>query len=304
MMRKQLFLGLAFVSLAGLFVSCGDSTTDPQPPSISLKAGGDYYVANTSVAPGELIKFGVTVTANATSGKKIQNVTVTRTFNNNPDVIVDSSINEDIFVADWEIYASDAAGTETITIVAEDKDAETAEISFTIVTDAGLTKSLLTHSITLGAQDNVTGSFCASFEGTVYTITELKNGSKYADVDIIYYYGATNKSALFSPKAIVANDITWGGAVPVANWTTQNETKFRKAVAVDYNDATYNSVAALGTLADLDLANGGGSPIAGLAVGDYYAFKTADGKNGVFSVNAVSGEAAGTISFTIKIQED
>src|SRR4030042_699931 len=129
-------------------------------------------------------------------------------------------------------------------------------------------------SFVLGAQNNTTGSFCASFEGTVYTVGELKDGSSYANVDIIYYYGTSNKSALFSPKAIVDANISWGGLLPVDSWTTINETKFRKAATTDFDNATYYTVETLGNMADLDFANGGDDPIEGLAVGDAYAFTT------------------------------
>jgi hypothetical protein len=53
-----------------------------------------------------------------------------------------------------------------------------------------------------------------------------------------------------------------------------------------------------------DLANGGDTPIEGLAIGDAYAFKTADGKYGIFSVTAVAGTNDGTIGFTVKIQDE
>ena len=86
--------------------------------------------------------------------------------------------------------------------------------------------------------------------------------------------------------------------------TALNETKFRKAAAADFDNATYNSVATLGALADLDFANGGDTPIEGLAVGDAYAFKTADAKYGIFSVTAVTGTNEGTIGFTVKIQDE
>ena len=138
----------------------------------------------------------------------------------------------------------------------------------------------------------------------MYTVGELKTGSNYADVDIIYYYGATNKNALFSPKAIVDADISWSGLLPVDNWTTVNETKFVRISTSDFNNATYYTVRTMGTPADLDIANGGDDPVEGLVSGDAYAFKTADGKYGVFSITDVTGTNEGTISFTIKIQDE
>jgi hypothetical protein len=293
-MKKLLFSVLAFVSLVGLFVSCGEES---QPPAIELTTGGGYYVSGTPVAPGAMVKIGVTASANETSLENITNITVTRGDNTE---LASEACNDQSISKEWNITSLETDGTETITIVATDNAGQTAELTVDLVTDKAL--DIVEHTVTLGAQDNVTGSFCASFEGTVWTTGELKSGDHYAEVDIIYYYGATNKSALFSPKAIVDNDISWGGLVPVANWTTANETKFVKATASDFTNATYYTVETLATAASLDIANGGDDPVEGLANGDAYAFKTADGKYGIFSISGVTGTNDGTISLSIKIQ--
>jgi len=296
-MRKNLLLGFALISMLGLLISCGEES---QPPSITVLDEAGYYVSGTAIAPGAVVTIAVKATANATSLENITDITVTRGDNT---VAASGTFSDATVTAEFEITALETAGTETITIVATDNAGETAEATVDILTDEALAGSLKTNTVTLGAQDNTTGSFCASFEGTVYTIGELKGAGNYADIDIIYYYGATNKTALFSPKAIVDNDISWGELLPVSSWTTINETKFRKAAATDFDNATYNSVATLGGLADLDLANGGDNPIEGLAVGDAYAFKTADAKYGIFSITSVTGTNDGTIGITIKIQE-
>jgi len=297
-MRKNLLAGLALISMFGLMVSCGE---DAQPPSIIVLEGSGYYVPGTAIAPGVVVTIAVKATANATSAENITDITVTRGDNT---VAASQAFDNASVTVEIEITALETAGTETITVTATDNAGETAEVLVDIVTDETLAGSLKTNTIVLGAQDNTTGSFCASFEGMVYTVGELKGAGNYADIDIIYYYGETNKSALFSPKAIVDNDISWGGLLPVSNWTTINATKFRKAAATDFDNATYNSVATLGALADLDLANGGDITIEGLAAGDAYAFKTADGKYGIFSVTAVTGTNEGTIGFTVKIQDE
>jgi hypothetical protein len=296
-MRKNLLLGFALISMVGLLSSC---SKDAQPPSIEVLTGSGYYVSGTAVAPGAVVTVAVKATANTSSAENIKSLKVLRGDN--------SEYASEVFDAatvtkEYAITALETAGTETITITATDNAGETAEAYVDIVTDEALAGSLKTNTIVLGAQDNTTGSFCASFEGTVYTVGELKGAGNYADIDIVYYYGATNKTALFSPKAIVDADISWGGLLPVNSWTTINETKFIKAAAIDFDNATYHSVATLGALADLDIANGGDAPIEGLAVGDAYAFKTADGKYGIFSVTDITGTNEGTIGLTIKIQE-
>jgi hypothetical protein len=109
---------------------------------------------------------------------------------------------------------------------------------------------------------------------------------------------------LFSPKAIVDNDITWGVLLSISSWTAVNETKFKKAAVTDFDNATYSTVETLATSADQDIANGDRDPIDGLAVGDAYAFKCDDGKYGILSITTVTGTNDGTISLTIKIQDE
>jgi len=298
MKRLNFFLfGLAALGMA-FFSSCTDDTSSA--PVITID--------NTS--PVAAVSGAVTLTGEIVAEAKLDEVklfVVVGTDETQYGAAITSFSSGSITSDDDLNYAFrlDVSGlTEDckVKIVATDKDNQTASKSIDVT--VGVSGTLKAEdTFVLGAQDNSTGSFYASLDGSVYTITQLKDGNHYSKIDLIYYVGATNKEAIFSPKAIVDNNITWGSSVATANWGTPNATKFKLAAAADYTDATYASVQTLGSDAALDLANGGDSPIVGLKVGDVYSFKTAGGKYGVFKVNAVTAGAANTITLAVKVQE-
>ena len=186
-----------------------------------------------------------------------------------------------------------------IKIEATDKDNQTVAKYFEIKLNTNQTQNLKTYTVSLGAQSNVTGSFLIASQGSVFTIKEVKNNSAYSSIDIIYYYGATNKCALFCPKSIVDNNITWDGNLPTSNWgTTPNVTIFKKVTSNDFDNATYSNVSSLIT------ENDNNKIASDLKVGDVVAFKTQNGKYGILKVTSISSaDASGKITFTYKIQE-
>jgi hypothetical protein len=299
-MRKlNFFLGLGTLSLAALFTSCSKDTT-ALGPSVELTSDAEV------VAPANSV---ITIAWRANAGDA--NLKTFTIKEGNSAVVDEDGIDWtafDIPNASNEAYVGSARvaiGTTatSFTLLVTDKDGLTASKTVNVTIEGPVGSLKAEQSITLGAQDNVTGSFFASLTGNVWTIAELKSGSHFAQVDLIYYVGATNKEAIFSPKAIVDNNITWSGSVTVASWGTPNATKFKLATASDYTNATFASVQTLGTDASLDLANGGDNPIVGLKTDDVYSFKTAGGKYGVFKVTAVTAGATNTITLAVKVQE-
>jgi hypothetical protein len=301
MKKLQIVLGLGILGAMFLFNACEEDTTNAFPKisyddesPVVLESGEDSYsLTGTIVASAGLES--VTVTRTTTSGGTVPVATVTDFDGTEVTEVDDSTYN-------FRFELSDITEETTIDITALDKDGQEASKPIVIQVT---TLTLITHAgIELGAQENATGSFFASFEGDVYTISQLNSGDHFADVDIIYYYGNTNKEALFSPQSIVDNDISWGGDVPIASWGgSPNETLFKEATAADYDDATYSSVETLANGASLEIANGGENPIDGLDVSDTYVFKTADNKYGIFKVSAVDELATGVITIDVKIQE-
>jgi hypothetical protein len=300
-MKKLTFLlGLGAICAAFLFNACTDEV-NPAPTITFDEASPIVLAAGVT---------SVTLTGTIVAEAKLKEVVVTKTMGlSETQLGTYNDFSSGTFTSTDDInvnFRYDVDGiTENTTIkfTATDKDDQISSQSIEIqVTALGL----ITHSgIELGAQNNATGSFFASFEGNIYTTGELKDGNHYDDIDIVYYFGASNKQALFSPWSIVDNDISWSGLVPVANWgDSPNQTMFKKATEADYNDATYTSVQELAVGANLDYANGGEEPPDGLDVNDVYIFVTADGKYGIFKVTAVGASNSDTITIDVKIQEE
>lgn len=302
MKKLNLFLGLGAISMAFLFHSCTEESVTYPAPTVSFD--------QTSPVVLEIGVTSATLTGTIVAEAKLESVVISKTVGS-----TETSLETITEFESGEITTTDDVNytfryvldgiTEntTLTIKATDKDAQFTSQSIDIeVTVLGL----ITHSgIVLGAQNNATGSFFASFEGNIYTVGELNSGSHYDEIDIVYYFGATNKQALFSPKSIVDNDISWGGLVPVANWgSSPNETLFKVATSSDYDDATYSSVESLADGASLEMANGGETPVDGLDVSDVYVFKTADNKYGILKVVSVGATNSDTITIDVKIQEE
>jgi hypothetical protein len=301
MKRLNFFLvGIAALGMA-FFTSCGDTTTNSAPvitfdnTAPVAAVGGEVTLNGEIVAEAKLdeVKIFVVVGSDETQfGSAITSFSSTE-INTDDDLNYVFHLNVTGLTEDCKIK-----------IEATDKDNQTATKSIDVTVGGSSGNLQAEQSITLGGQDNSNGSFYASLSGgSVYTTALLKSGSHFGEIDLIYYVGATNKEAIFSPKAIVDADISWGGLVATTLWGTPNATKFKLAVAADYTDATYASVATLGADASLDLANGGDTPIEGLKTGDVYAFKTAGGKYGVFKVTAVTAGATNTITLAVKVQE-
>jgi hypothetical protein len=300
MKKINLILGLGAICMIQFLNSCTEETHNP--PVVSFDQASPVVLGvgvTTATLTGTIVADAglSSVEFRKTVGLS-ESLLATITSFSSGNVTTTDDINYS-----FNYVLNDVTENTTLKVTAIDKDDQ--EVSQSIEIEVTLL-GLITHSgIELGAQNNPLGSFFASFEGDIYTIGELNSGSHYDEIDIIYYYGATNKQALFSPKAIVDADITWSGAVPTASWGgSPNETLFAEASLSDYNDATYTSVETLGSSADLDIANGGGNPIDGLDVDDVYVFKTADDKYGIFKVTDVGSDASGTITIDVKIQEE
>jgi hypothetical protein len=297
MKRLNFFLvGMAALGMA-FFTSCGGDET-VVGPSLQITSG----VSVEAVAGGTitLVWRADAGDANLKSFTIKEGNTAIVDFNNKDWTEYDIPNASNETYIDSAIVSISEATSFTLSVT--DKDGQIA--SKTIEVTIGATGSLKAEdTFTLGGQDNAEGSFYASFDGGVYTISTLKSGSHFGEIDLIYYVGATNKEAIFSPKAIVDNNITWESSVLIASWGTPNATKFKLVTADDYTNATYASVATLGVDATLDIANGGDTPIVGLKTDDVYAFKTAGGKYGVFKVNAVTAGATNTITLAVKVQE-
>ena len=168
-------------------------------------------------------------------------------------------------------------------------------------TDAGIN----TYSAKIfGDQaNNSAGSFFSASNGMVYTQAQAKANDSV--VDLLYYYGATNRATLANPTdadaATIFDNVTTG----LQTWVTKNNTEIRSTLLTA---EMFNAVAADSTLIQLyDAAAGGpaGTAATDLAVGDVIAFKTTKNKKGFIKVVTIieNNSNADYITVDVKVQK-
>ena len=299
-MKKLNFL-FAIILMASMpfFTSCGtDGETTDVKPTINFTGGTGFTSSDVTLKAGDLIKVGISAFSNASSKTKLKIFKVVRTFNNNAFVALDSTLNStDAFNITLESYAYPAAGVEKWTFTITDKDGAFSEISFNVTTTAGGPIKSYSQKI-LGSYDNSAyGSSFASADGTVYSLADAKANA--AKIDWMYYYGATAFATLSSPSDASAASVFSSSNGP-ANWSVRNDTKLGKVTLP--TGLTWDAITTDAEIVAL-ASNVSDSKVTALTVGQFLAFKTVTGKSGLIKVETITGTGAGTITYSVKVQE-
>jgi len=280
--------------------SCGtDEETTDVSPTMNFVGGSDFTAGDVTLKAGETFKVGVNAFSNASSKAKLSKFKVVRTFNNVPFTALDSTLSStDVFNINITAFAYPDAGAERWTFTITDKDGETAELSFNITTTSGGPIQSYNQKI-LGSYDNSAyGSSFASADGTVYTLSEAKTNA--AKIDWMYYYGVTNKATLAAPSDPSVTEVFTSATNGPATWSVRNATKFSK-VSLPAG-LTWDAIT---TDAEIIILASEVSETKSnlLAVGNILAFKTVAGKQGLIKIENITGTAAGTITYSVKVQE-
>jgi len=293
-MKKLTFaISILLISTLPFFSSCG-TDGDATPPSIMFNAAPGYTTSDVTVPANTQVKIGII--ASSTSAK-LTNIKITQTVNSSQTTVHDSTFSSDSYSINFNVKAASQAGTATFTFKITAADGESAEISLSITTTAGPITSY--SQKILGSYDNTTtGSSFASANGTVYSLADAKtNASK---IDWMYYYGsASNLATLVAPVDATASTVFSGTNGP-ANWTVRNDTKFAKVTlpaGVTWENITTDAEI-------IPLATGlTETKVNMLTVGQIVSFKTITGKMGLIKIEAISGTAAGSITYSVKVQQ-
>jgi len=295
---KKINLLFAVIIMAGMtfLTSCGTDTT-AVGPNMDLKGGAGYTAADVTVPVGTDIKVGVTAQQ---GDAKLVNLKITATANNIPTTLLDSTFSNDTFNKDYTITAPSVVGTVRISLVMTDKDGLTDEAAFNLTTTAIAGGEIKAYTAKiLGSYDNSAyGSSFASADGTVYTLAEAKANA--AKIDWMYYYGATNKATLAAPSDASVTEVFTSATNGPATWSVRNATKLSKVTlpgGVTWDGITDDTqIKTLATGLTTTKATT-------LAVGDIVAFETVLGKKGLIKVENIATGAAGTITYSVKVQK-
>ena len=296
MRNLKLIACLVLLTSIGMLTSCSKDSTEDLKPTITFIGGAGFTDSDVTLNAGAPFKVGINATANVSSGKNLANLKIVRTFNNIPVTMLDSTLTLDNFSGSFTSNAVAVVGTERWTFTITDKDGQSNELSFNITTIATAGDITTYADVLLGSYDNATyGSSFASSTGVIYKIADAKlNSSK---VDWIYFYGVSNLATLAAPDDADAATI-YTGVNGLSSWTTRNATKFMKVTTqVIWDNITDDSqITALAAASNLSKANL-------IQTGNILAFKTAAGKLGLIKINAITPGAAGSISYSVKVQK-
>ncbi len=291
------------LATSAFFTSCSDDKDDPivdKTPVLTFIGGNGYVSADASLVVGTSFNVGINATANSTTSEKIRKVVITRIFNNTPTVISNRSMKESVYSLDTTMEANQNTGIEKFIFKITDDEGLTKELTLNITTTAAAGDIKSYTAVLMGGQGNVNaGSFYSSKDNTVmFQATAITNQSS---VDFVFWYGTSNLYAIGAPANTDANTAFES---LFTNWTTKNDTKFKKLSGVNFDGITDDSVI---TAQATGLTE---TKVSSLTVNDVVAFETAAtssyaSRKGIFKVIEVSGTSATNraIKIQVKIQD-
>ena len=287
------------VLLLASFVFITSCAKDPNttPPTILFNASPGYTTGDVSVPVNSTLKIGII--ANGTS-ENLSHFKITQTANSQTTTVVDSTISAAQFSQNFTITTAPIAGVVKLTFSVSQSDGETAELSMSITTTAAAPGAIRSYNQKiLGSYDNTSyGSSFASSDGSVYTMADAKTNA--AKIDWMYFYGTTFLATIASPNDATAGTIFTDATNGLSKWSVRNDTKF--AIVTLPSGVTWDNITTDAEI--IPLATGATETKASsLAVGKIISFKTVTGKMGLIRVEAITGTGAGSITYSVKVQQ-
>jgi len=231
-MRKISFIP-AVLAIAGIFVfhSCAPETT-VEPPILSVTPVDDL-----SAGPGDLVTYQV-VASSETDLKKIEiSGKINTSLVLSTDTVFAAGIKSAVFSFAFEVPLTATTGS-------------VIEIDFTATNDGEQTVVTRKVEVAAGQINTYTAVIMSDLENpegsSFYSVAsnELMSLNQAvatpAKVDILYYYGATNKAVLCSPMDQAVRAFTdLQGRIIVDRLTTKNDTRI---AVVEMSVSDFNAV--------------------------------------------------------------
>jgi hypothetical protein len=292
MKQIKMILGIALIAMVGIFTACEEdetATIDITPKT----SNPDTVVANTAVS----LEFSIITDENIETIELSKNGGLIDMKEDNF-----TGKTSDTYVYNDTLAGSNEAGTTLKMALSVTDSKDNMEVyGFDIYVKSPETTGdpINTYSDKiLGSYDNATdGSSFASIDGTVYSWSDASNNSE--EVDLVYFYGATNEATLAAP-----NDSDAESVFDFSGWSTQNATKFGTTTltASDF-DAIDDDVEIKEEASNLTATK-----VNQLAADDVIAFQTAStsanaSKKGLIKINSITSGSDGTIDITVKVQQ-
>jgi len=295
-----LFLPAAIV-LALSLPSC-KKDSNPAAPSIRLLSGTEYTPDGSVVAVGGKLRFGIAVSG---TDANITNLVVKKIMpDGSSKVVFDSGLNSAGFTV-GETFYQGVEDTARWTFQVMDRNRRFATAALTIYKDPNSAWGGILEfpSIVMGYQGCTThGQFLVPSTGKVWFADSAALVQESIAI-ITYYYVDDTPSPTFSSAGETGGGIT-EYYPSIAQWTTKNYTKWD--ISVDTDPVPAGAFEACHNDSLLILAYDdvwGKRKFKWADPGDVIPFLTAKGKKGLIRVLSADHDAAGTITFAMKIQQ-
>lgn len=275
-MKKLSFLFMLFIAGMLMVSSCNDDPETFGPPSLDFKGGGDYVFESSTVVEFTTFKVGIAATANAESNKKLKSLRLTRTVDGTTFVDTTMSLNDTQYNADFMFNAQSSGTVEDIVFYLTDDAGQMAEQNLVMTYEAGGTPVKKNADVLMGSHNDDNGSFYSTMNEMVYGIADAT--ANQADIDFLFYLGATNGSTIASPADADANTV-----YAIDGWTTKNETMFATTTM------TAEEFDAIVDVYEFPEFTGDMSGVNQLVAGNVISFKTVNDKLGLIKVNQING---------------
>lgn len=198
-----------------------EQISDPGP-SIVLKGGQGYVSSDVTIAPGDVIRIGITCQASPVTSAKLTRFKLSITNNDLTTVPVDINPDSGTYIWDQTLTFT-SAGINTIKFEVTDANGMTGSITLVIIVEAE-TEVARYNNIELGSTNDPYGSFFSTSEGVVYTISQTYAApANQAKIDFLFFKGITNANTIASPDDADANTIV---ELKLSQWTHKNQTRF------------------------------------------------------------------------------
>ncbi len=287
---------IAFMLAIVFFTSCKKENVNNTPPTIEFSTGVGFYFSDTTAVAASSLVFRINCVSNG------ENALTNLIVKNNGMRIIDEGVNQQEFVKEVTIVKSSEA-TEIIEFTIRDIVGNSASITVTITLDTTTPAGnvIRYNNVTLDAQGVSNGkSFFSFVNGNYYTLQEAFGIQ--SNIHLVYYFDATTTDAqtIASPGANIDNSI-FTGEFGLSNWTTKNTARFHPiTMTAEEFEAIDSPIVLVDSYSEAD----GKRKAKNLVAGNVFAFKVeSNSKYGIFRVLDVTGEALGSVTFSVVYQE-
>ena len=264
--------------------SCDDNNDNPEPPTIELiEAEGFFFTDTLAPAAGQM-NFRISCKSNGSD--VLTNIIVS----SNGTRVIDEGINTQLLDRD-------------ITLIKSSEEEEIIEFVIRDITGGSTAGNIVRYNdVTLHAQNVENGESFLSFTDGCTTQTLEEAFANQINIHLLYYYDLieSDKNTISSPGANI-DETVFPGEFGLAGWSTKNTTRFHK---ISLTQEEFDAIESPAFLVDSYSEPDGKRKDKELIAGDTYAFKVEnESRYGVLRVSEVIGEEAGSVTFSIVIQE-